>query len=153
MKVVDEFRSFVKRGNVLDLAVGFTVGSAFTALVKSLVDDLLMPPIGLLLGQVDFANLFIVLRQGDPGRPYATLQAAGDAGAVTWRYGLFINAVVSFFLVSVAVFFVIKGANRLMPKEAPPPEAPTTKECPHCYTQIPLKATRCPNCTSQLESE
>ena len=111
-----------------------------------------MPPIGLLLGSVDFTNLFVVFKEGaeQPG-PYASLEAAKTAGAVTWRYGLFINTVVNFLIVAVAVFLVVKAVNKLLPKEAPKPAAPTTKVCPYCQTDIPLKAVRCPHCTSELE--
>jgi large conductance mechanosensitive channel len=148
----EEFKKFILRGNVLDLAVGIVIGSAFMGVVKSFVDDLLMPPIGLLLGSVDFANLFVVFKEGaeQPG-PYASLEAAKTAGAVTWRYGLFINTVVNFLIIAAAVFLVVKAANKLMPKEAPKPAAPTTKVCPYCQMDIPLKATRCPHCTSELE--
>ena len=147
----EEFKKFILRGNVLDLAVGIVIGSAFTGVVKSFVDDVLMPPIGLVLGSVDFSNLFVVLkaRKEQPG-PYASLEAAKTAGAVTWRYGLFINTVVNFLIVGVAVFLVIKAVNKLMPKPEPKPAAPTTKACPYCQMEIPLKATRCPYCTSEL---
>lgn len=146
-----EFKAFIKRGNVLDMAVGFTVGTAFTALVKSLVNDVLMPPISLLLGATDFSNAFAVLKKGDPAGPYASLGAATEAGATTWRYGVFISSLVSFLLLAVAVFFVVRAANRLMPTPKPaPPAAPTTRACPFCLSQVPLAATRCPHCTSEL---
>jgi len=146
-----EFKAFIKRGNVLDMAVGITVGTAFTALVKSFVNDLLMPPISLLLGATDFTNAFALLKQGDPVGPYASLAAATEAGATTWRYGAFINSVVSFVLLALAVFFVVKAANRLMPKPKPaPPTAPTTTKCPYCLSDVPLAATRCAFCTSDL---
>lgn len=153
MGLVDEFKKFAMRGNVVDLAVGFTVGAAFSSVARSLVDDIIMPPIGLLLGNTDFSDLFLVLRQGPqaPG-PYATLAAASEAGAVTWNYGLFINNILIFFLVALAMFLLIRAFNRLA--EAPAEEAtaePTEKTCPYCQSTIPLKATRCPNCTSQLE--
>jgi large conductance mechanosensitive channel len=148
-KVWDEFGKFIKRGNIIDLAVGLSVGTAFTVLVKSLVDDVLMPPVGLLLGSVDFANLFVVLKQGEAQGPYSTLAAAREAGAVTWRYGLFVNAVVSFLIVALAVFFVVRAANRFMAKPEAP-AAPTTKDCPFCLMKIPLKASRCPYCTSEI---
>jgi large conductance mechanosensitive channel len=148
----EEFKSFIMRGNVLDLAVGIVVGSAFMGVVKSFVDDLLMPPIGLLLGSVDFANLFAVLKEGaKQAGPYATLEAAKAAGAVTWRYGLFVNTIVNFLIVAAAVFLVVKAFSKILPKEEPKPAAPTTKVCPYCQTDIPLKATRCPHCTSQLQ--
>jgi large conductance mechanosensitive channel len=149
----EEFKKFIMRGNVLDLAVGVIIGAAFGAIVKSFVDDILMPPIGLLLGNVDFANIFAVLKAGDPAGPYATLAAAQEAGAVTMNFGVFINTLISFLITAFAIFLVVKGANALQrEKEAAPPPEPTTKQCPHCYTDIPIPATRCPNCTSQLEA-
>jgi large conductance mechanosensitive channel len=149
-----ELKAFILRGNVIDLAVGVIMGGAFNVVVKSLVNDVIMPIIGLLLGQVDFVNLFLMLKKGDPVGPYATLADAQAAGAVVISYGVFINNVVTLLLTGVAVFFVVRGINRLQrPKPAPaaPPAAPTTKECPYCLSTIPIKATRCPNCTSQLE--
>ena len=148
-----EFKAFIMRGNVLDLAVGVIIGAAFGAIVKSFVDDILMPPIGLLLGNVDFANIFAVLKAGDPAGPYAALAAAKEAGAVTMNFGVFINTLISFLITAFAIFLVVKGANALQRKEeAAPPPAPTTKSCPFCHTDIPIPATRCPNCTSQLEA-
>ncbi|GAB4352180.1 MAG: large-conductance mechanosensitive channel protein MscL [Immundisolibacter sp.] len=146
--MLKEFRDFAMRGNVVDMAVGIIIGAAFGAIVKSLVADLLMPPLGLLLGNVDFANLFLVLGEGTVPGPYATLAAAREAGAVTLNYGLFINAVVSFVIVAFAVFVLIRTLNRM--KRAEEPAAPTTRECPHCCTPIPLAASRCPHCTSAL---
>ncbi len=148
MSVLKEFREFAMRGSVVDMAVGIIIGAAFGAIVKSLVDDVLMPPIGLLLGQVDFSNLFAVLREGATAGPYVSLAAAKAAGAVTVNYGLFINSIISFVIVAFAVFMLIRSLNRL--KKAEPPPAPATRECPHCCTAIPVAATRCPNCTSQL---
>jgi large conductance mechanosensitive channel len=149
----EDFKKFVMRGNVLDLAVGVIIGGAFGAVVKSLVDDLLMPPIGLLLGRVDFANLFAVLKQGETAGPYPTLADAQAAGAVTINYGLFVNTVIAFLITAFAVFLLVRAVSQLRRKEeAPPPAEPTTKECPYCFTTIPLKATRCPHCTSQLEA-
>jgi large conductance mechanosensitive channel len=146
-----EFKAFIMRGNVLDLAVGVIIGAAFGAIVKSFVDDILMPPIGLLLGNVDFANIFAVLKAGDPAGPYAALAAAKEAGAVTMNFGVFINTVISFLITAFAIFLVVKGANALQrEKEAAPPPEPTTKQCPYCYTDIPIPATRCPHCTSEL---
>jgi large conductance mechanosensitive channel len=144
-----EFQKFVRRGNVIDMAVGIAVGTAFTGVVKSLVDDLIMPPIGLLVGYVDFGNLYLVLRPGDPSPPYATLADAAAAGAVTLRYGQFANAVLSFFIVALAVFLLVKAANRVMPEPKPGP-APAVRLCPHCATEIPIAAERCPHCTSLL---
>ena len=146
-----EFRKFIMRGNVLDLAVAVVIGAAFGAIVKSFVDDILMPPIGLLLGRVDFSNIFAVLKAGSPAGPYDTLAAAKEAGAVTMNFGVFINAIISFLIVALAIFLVVKGANALQrEKEAVPAPAPTTKQCPHCFTDIPIPATRCPHCTSEL---
>lgn len=147
-----EFKEFIMRGNVLDLAVGVIIGAAFGAIVKSFVDDILMPPIGLLLGNVDFANIFAVLKAGDPAGPYAALAAAKEAGAVTMNFGVFINTLISFLITAFAIFLVVKGANALQRQEEAAPPAPTTKQCPFCYTDIPIPATRCPNCTSQLEA-
>jgi large conductance mechanosensitive channel len=143
-----EFKEFAVRGNVVDMAVGIIIGAAFGTIVKSLVDDIIMPPIGLLLGNVDFANLFFVLREGAAVAPYASLEAAKEAGAVTLNYGVFINTVVSFVIVAFAVFILIRNINRLRAEE--PAAAPSTKDCPHCCTAIPLAASRCPHCTSQL---
>jgi large conductance mechanosensitive channel len=148
MSMLKEFREFAMRGSVVDMAVGIIIGAAFGAIVKSLVDDVLMPPIGLLLGQVDFSNLFAVLREGATPGPYASVAAAEAAGAVTVNYGLFINAIISFVIVAFAVFVLIKNLNRL--KKAEQPSPPSTKDCPHCCTAIPLAATRCPHCTSAL---
>jgi large conductance mechanosensitive channel len=148
MSVLKEFREFAMRGSVVDMAVGIIIGAAFGAIVKSLVDDVLMPPIGLLLGQVDFSNLFAVLREGATAGPYASLAAARAAGAVTVNYGLFINSIISFVIVAFAVFMLIRSLNRLRKAEAAPP--PATRDCPFCCTAIPVAATRCPNCTSQL---
>jgi large conductance mechanosensitive channel len=146
--MLKEFRDFAMRGNVIDLAVGVIIGASFGAIINSLVKDMIMPPIGLLLGKVDFANLFWVLRAGIPAEPYATLADAQAAGAVTLNYGLFINAIVSFVIVAFAIFLLIRAVNR-MQKPAPAAD-PTTRECPYCSTTISVKAKRCPNCTSQL---
>ncbi len=147
-----EFKDFIQRGNVLDMAVGIAVGTAFKSVVTSMVNDLIMPPISLLLGTADFTNLFIVLRRGKEAGPYVTLQAAGDAGAVTLNYGVFINTVVSFFIIAFAIFLILQVVQRAMPKpEEEPVPAPTTKKCPYCQTDIPIDAVRCPNCTSELE--
>jgi large conductance mechanosensitive channel len=150
--MLEEFKKFIMRGNVLDLAVAVVIGAAFGAIVKSLVDDIVMPPIGLLLGRVDFANLFIVLKQGTPAGPYAALAAAQEAGAVTMNIGVFINTIINFVIVALAIFLIVRAANQLKRKEEAPPPAPTTKECPYCATTIPIKATRCPHCTSELEA-
>ena len=147
--MLKEFKEFAMRGNVLDLAVGIIIGGAFGTIVKSLVDDVIMPPIGLALGNVDFADLFLMLKSGAKAAPpYATLAEAKAAGAVTINYGVFVNAIITFLIVAFAVFLLVRAANRLRPQEAP--AAPTTKECPYCRMAIPLGATRCPQCTSQL---
>jgi len=149
-KLIKEFRDFISRGNVIDLAVGFIIGSAFSTIVKSLVSDIIMPPIGLALGKVDFSNLFLVLKEGDRPGPYYTIAAAQEAGAVTLNYGLFINSIVTFLIIAAALFFLVKIVNRMRREKETPPPAPTTKECPFCFTLIPIRATRCPNCTSEL---
>lgn len=146
--MLKEFREFIARGSVFDMAVGIIVGAAFGTIVKSLVDDVLMPPVGLLLGRVDFTNLFLVLKHGTAAGPYASLADARAAGAVTLNLGLFINTIITFLIVAFVVFLLVRQVNRL--KRPEPAPAPVTKDCPHCATAIPLKATRCPNCTSQL---
>ena len=148
--MLKEFKEFAMRGNVVDMAVGIIIGGAFGTIVKSLVSDVVMPPIGLLLGGVDFSNLFLVVSQGTPAGPYSALADAQAAGAVTVNYGLFVNSVVSFLIVALAVFFVVKSLNAMKRKEEAPPAEPTTKECSFCATEIPIKATRCPHCTSEL---
>jgi large conductance mechanosensitive channel len=149
--MLKEFREFALRGNVVDMAVGIIIGGAFGTIVQSLVNDMLMPPIGLLLGNVDFQDLFVVIRSGTPGPPYATVDLAQQAGAVTVNYGLFINSVVSFLLVAIAIFMLVRVMNRMRAERAEAP-MPSTKACPHCAMQIPLAATRCPHCTSTLEA-
>ena len=148
--MLKEFKEFAMRGNVVDMAVGIIIGGAFGTIVKSLVSDVIMPPIGLLLGGVDFSDLFITLKEGSAAGPYATLASAQAAGAVTISYGLFANAVISFLIVAFAVFLLIKGINKLQREKEVPAAEPTTKECPHCCSTIAIKATRCPNCTSEL---
>lgn len=142
-----EFKEFILRGSVLDLAIGIIIGAAFGKIVTSFVNDILMPPIGLLLGKVNFANLFINLS----GTPYATLADAQAAGAATINYGLFINAVLDFVIVAFVIFLVVRQVNRMRRKPAAAPAEPTTKECPYCFSVIPIKALRCPNCTSDLK--
>jgi large conductance mechanosensitive channel len=147
--MLKEFKAFAMRGNVLDLAVGIIIGGAFGTIVKSLVDDVIMPPIGLALGNVDFSDLFLLLKAGSKSTPpYATLAEAQSAGAVTVNYGLFVNAVITFLIVAFAVFLLVRAANRLQPQEAA--AAPSTKDCPYCKMPIPTGATRCPECTSEL---
>ncbi len=143
-----EFKEFALRGNVVDMAVGIIIGAAFGTIVKSLVDDVVMPPIGLLLGGVDFSNFFLLLKEGAPGAPYTSLADARAAGAVTINYGMFFNALISFLVVSV-LFFLIRTMNRLRREEEAPAE-PTTRDCPFCLSAIPIKATRCAHCTSDL---
>jgi large conductance mechanosensitive channel len=148
--MLKEFREFAMRGNVVDMAVGIIIGGAFGLIVKTLVSEVLMPPIGLLMGGVDFSNLFIVLKEGSTPGPYAALAAAQEAGAVTINYGVFMNTVISFLIVAMAVFMLIRGINRLKREEEP--AAPTTKDCGFCFSAVPIKATRCPHCTSEISS-
>jgi large conductance mechanosensitive channel len=148
--MLKEFREFAMRGNVVDMAVGIIIGAAFGAIVKSLVDDVIMPPIGLLLGSVDFSDLFITLKQGAAAGPYATLELAKKAGAVTLSYGAFFNTIISFLIVAFSVFMLVKGMNKLKRQQEAAAAAPTTKECPHCLSAIPNKATKCAHCTSNL---
>jgi large conductance mechanosensitive channel len=150
-KMLKDFKEFAMRGNVVDMAVGIIIGAAFGTIVKSLVADVIMPPIGLLLGNVDFSNLFIVLKEGATAGPFATIAEAQKAGAVTINYGVFINTIISFIIVAFAVFLVIRAINKLKREEEAPPEEPTTKECPHCLSPIAIMATRCAYCTSELE--
>ena len=142
----NEFKAFVMRGNVLDMAVGIIIGVAFGKVVTSLVNDVLMPPIGKLIGNVDFSNFFVTLS----GQHFATLAEANKAGAVTIAYGVFVNTVIEFLIVAFAVFLLVKWVNRLMPKPVPVPPAPTTKDCSYCKMSIPVEAVRCPHCTSEL---
>jgi large conductance mechanosensitive channel len=143
-----EFKEFAMRGNVLDMAVGIIIGAAFGKIVSSFVSDVLMPPIGKLLGGLDFSNLFINLGEGT----FNSLKAAQDAGAATINYGLFFNTVIDFLIVAFAIFLLIRQVNRFAKKEEEAPAEPTTKECPRCFSEIAIKATRCPNCTSELET-
>jgi len=147
--MVEEFKKFILRGNVLDMAVGIIIGAAFGTIITSLVADVIMPPIGLLLGNVDFSNLFIVLKDGaTAAAPYASLAAAKQAGAVTMNIGVFINTIISFLIVALAIFLLIRSVNKLHQKQE---EAPTTQDCPYCLMSIPLKATRCGHCTADLK--
>lgn len=156
--MLSEFKKFVLRGNFVDLAIGFTVGAAFTTVAKSIVNDLIMPPIGLLIGEVEFEDMFLILRAGEPEGPYLTLAAAQEAGAVTLNYGVFLNNVIALVLVGIAMFLIVRLVNRLdsamdkeLDKEPPPPEEPSHKKCPYCRQQIAYRAVRCPECTSRLE--
>jgi large conductance mechanosensitive channel len=144
-----DFKAFIMRGNVMDLAVAVVIGAAFGAIVKSLVDDVIMPPIGLLAGRVDFSNLFVLLKEGPKAAaPYASLADAKAAGAVTLNYGAFVNNVITFLIIAAAVFMIVKVVSRWQSK--PAPETPNTKPCPFCTLSVPKAATRCPNCTSEL---
>jgi large conductance mechanosensitive channel len=146
-----EFKEFAMKGSVLDMAIGIIIGGAFTPIIKSLVGDVLMPPIGLLMGDADFAEKYILLKAGAevPG-PYETLAAAQEAGAVTLNYGVFINTIITFLIIAFAVFMMVKAINRWKREEEEAPAEPTTKECPHCCTEIALAAKRCPACTAEL---
>jgi len=144
--MLKEFKAFAMRGNVMDMAVGIIIGAAFGRIVSSLVEDVLMPPIGKLMGGVDFSNLFVSLTD----QSYPSLAAAKEAGAATINYGLFLNSVINFLIVAFAVFLMVKQVNRMQKPAPAPAPAPATKECPHCLSTIPAKATRCPHCTSQL---
>lgn len=154
--LANEFKKFAMRGNVIDMAVGIIIGAAFGKIVDSLVKDVIMPPIGLLLGKVDFSNLFVVLKDGATPAPYNSLAAAQEAGAVTMNLGLFVNAIISFLIVAFAVFILIKAINELqakMDKKEAQNIVKTTKSCPYCCSEIPLSAVRCPHCTSDLECD
>jgi large conductance mechanosensitive channel len=148
--MLKEFKEFVMRGNMVDMAVGIIMGVAFGTIIGSLVSDMIMPPIGLALGRVDFSNLFLVLKEGTPPGPYASLADAKAAGAVSINYGVFLNTIINFLIIAFAVFLIVRYINRLKRREAAPPAEPTTKECPYCFSTIPIKAKRCPHCTSQL---
>ena len=144
--MLKEFKDFAMKGNVMDMAIGIIIGGAFGGVVKSMVADVLMPPIGLLLGKVDFSSLFVNLGDGE----FETLKAAQEAGAATLNYGAFINTVINFVIVALAVFLMVKGINNARRKEEEAPAAPTEKDCPHCFSKIAIKATRCANCTSEV---
>ena len=148
--IASEFKQFVMRGNVIDMAVGIIIGGAFTKIVNSMVADILMPPLGLLMGQVDFSNWFVVIKDGaEAAGPYTTLAAAQAAGATTLNIGNLLNAVISFLIVAFCIFILIKGINKLNRKKEEA-AVPTTKECPHCFSAIDLRATKCPHCTADL---
>lgn len=156
--MLKDFRTFITRGNVVDMAVGIIIGAAFGPIISSLVKDIIMPPVGLSLGNVDFANLFVILKNGTTAPPpYASLAAAQAAGAVTINYGTFINTIINFLIIAIVVFFVIvrpiarmDARRKAAQAAAAGPTPVTTKECPYCFSSIPIKATRCPSCTSQL---
>jgi large conductance mechanosensitive channel len=142
--MVREFREFIMRGNVVDLAIGVVIGAAFGKIVTSFVEDILMPPIGLLLGGVDFSNLFINLS----GKDYPSIAAAKAAGAATWNYGIFFNNILNFLIIAFAIFLLIKQINRM--QKPAPAAAPMTKDCPYCLSPVPVKATKCAHCTADL---
>jgi large conductance mechanosensitive channel len=148
--MLEDFKEFAVKGNVVDMAVGIIIGAAFGTIVTSLVNDVIMPPIGLLLGNVDFSNLFAVLKDGTPAGPYASLADAEKAGAVAIFYGKFINTIISFIIVAFAVYLLVRSINKLKREQEAPPAEPTTKECTYCLSTIPLKATKCAHCASQL---
>jgi len=146
--MIKDFKEFIARGNMVSMAAGIIIGIAFGAIISSLVNDIIMPPVGLILGGADFSNLFAVLREGASPGPYLSLDAAREAGAVTLNYGVFVNAIISFIIIALVLFFVIKAVNRLKKKEE---KKVSTKECPFCFSSIDIKAKRCPNCTSELD--
>ena len=149
--MLKDFKAFIMRGNVVDMAVGIIIGAAFGPIVSSFVKDVIMPPIGLALGKVDFANLYVILKQGKVAGPHDSLAAAQAAGAVSINYGTFINTIINFLIIAAVVFFfIIRPIARMNAKKAPAPAAPNTKECPFCKSSINIAATRCPNCTSEL---
>ncbi len=151
--MLKEFKKFALRGNVMDMAVGIIIGASFGTIVNSLVNDVLMPPIGWLLGGVDFTNYYLTIKTGNPAGPYSSLVDAQTAGAVTVNFGLFINAIISFLIVALAMFLVIRAINRLQADDegTDVEDIPPTKDCPYCFSSIPIKASRCAHCTSQLK--
>jgi len=150
--MLKEFKEFAMRGNVVDMAVGIIIGAAFGTIINSLVADVIMPPIGLLLGNIDFSNLFIILKEGIKApAPYESLAAAKAAGATSINYGIFINTIITFLIVAFAVFLLIRNINRVKRQEEAPSAVPTTKECSYCFSTISIKAMRCPHCTSDLK--
>jgi large conductance mechanosensitive channel len=146
-----DFKEFAMKGNMIDMAVGIVIGAAFGTIITSLVSDIIMPPIGLLLGNVDFANLFLLLKEGKVPGPYGSVAAAKAAGAVTLNIGIFINTIISFLIIAFSVFIVVRNINNLKRQEEAPPTVPTTKDCPYCLSVIPIKATRCAHCTADLK--
>ena len=150
--MLKEFKEFAMRGNVVDMAVGIIIGAAFGTIINSRVADVIMPPIGLLLGNIDFSNLFIILKEGIKApAPYESLAAAKAAGATSINYGIFINTIITFLIVAFAVFLLIRNINRVKRQEEAPSAVPTTKECSYCFSTISIKAMRCPHCTSDLK--
>jgi len=154
MKIFKEFKEFAMRGNMIDMAVGIVIGAAFGAIVSSLVADIIMPPIGMALGDLDFSNLFWVMKDVEPtAGPYATIQAAHDAGAVTFNYGKFILTLINFLIIALSVFMMVRVINKMHRHKEAAPSKPTTKECPYCKSSIAIEASRCAFCTSQLEQK
>ncbi len=153
MSIGHEFRQFIARGNVVDMAVGIAVGAAFGAIAKSLVNDVIMPVAGLFLGDAAFEDMFLVLQQGATPPPYLTLEAAQEAGAVTVNYGLFINSIVTFLIIAAVIFMLVRTINRVRRQEEGPPPPPTDRKCPHCLMMVPVEARRCGHCTSDLSPE
>jgi len=149
--MLKEFKEFAIKGSFVDMAVGVIIGAAFGAIVKSLVEDIIMPPVGVLLGNVDFSNLFIILKNGALAGPYSSIAEARKAGAVTLNYGLFLNTVISFIIIAFSVFLLVKSINRVRRLEQIPPEEPLTRECPFCLSAVPAKALKCGHCTSDLK--
>lgn len=149
--MMNEFKKFVMRGSVIDMAVGIIIGGAFTKIVNSMVADVMMPPLGLLIGKVDFSNWFVVIKQGTTAGPYATIAEAQSAGATTMNLGLFLNAIISFVIVAFCIFLLIKAINKLNSPKEQAPAPVTTKKCPYCCSEIALEATRCPHCTSEIK--
>ena len=151
-KIGKEFKEFINKGNVMNLAVGMIIGAAFTAIVKSLVDDIIMPVIGLLTGGANVSGMFALLGKVPEGEAVPkSIEEAAERGIATFNYGNFIQTVIDFILVALCIFLVIKAINKMKKKEEPAPAAPTTKDCPYCFSAVPLKATRCPHCTSELK--
>ncbi|MFH1010529.1 MAG: large conductance mechanosensitive channel protein MscL [bacterium] len=150
--MLKEFKEFAMRGNVVDMAVGIIIGAAFGSIVNSIVSDIIMPPIGLILGNVDFSNLFVVLKEGTTAGPYFSIAQAKAAGAVTWNYGIFVNTIINFVIVAFAVFLLVRGVNKLRREREVLLAAPSTKTCPHCLSTIPLKAKKCAYCTSPIDA-
>ena len=151
--MLKEFKEFAMRGNVIDMAIGIIIGGAFGPIVGSMVNDVLMPPIGLAMGGVDFSNLFVLIKEGSKAAaPYASLAAAKEAGAVTLNFGLFINTIINFIIVAFAIFIMVKAINKMKREQPAPAAAPTTKECPSCLMTIPIKATKCGHCTSDIKA-
>ena len=152
-KTLEEFKKFAMKGNMIDMAIGIIIGAAFGTIVNSIVNDIIMPPIGVLLGGVDFSNLFVILKDGaSAAGSYISIAEAKKAGAVTLNYGLFINTIISFCIITFSVFLLVKGINKLKKEQEIPAAAPTTKKCRYCFSDIPKEAIRCPNCTSDLKS-